>query len=289
MTGSGGKGYLLFDGSVSDVEAAVAVALARLADPWRAPDAVPGGRVPIARVIPQLHREMRAELEAAPRFRARLGATRAGRAEACSSGGSSARSSRRSRRRTWRGCACSSSSRSTRRLEPEGQPVVAADALETAGPGELVFIVGAREAAEAMPNRFVPVDHAIVGIADAVEELRAVKLGRVVGTVVATIKAPIFEERALLLVRPARARRARGGRLPDRRRHGGGRCRRRPCWCWTRGRRARQIVGVTTGGPLRTVIVGIVDAVEGPAAQLPPAPSRAEAVRRAGRPGGPAR
>jgi microcompartment protein CcmK/EutM len=59
----------------------------------------------------------------------------------------------------------------TRRLEPVGQPVVAADALEMAGPGELVFIVGAREAAEAMPNRFVPVDHAIVGIADAVEEL----------------------------------------------------------------------------------------------------------------------
>ena len=59
----------------------------------------------------------------------------------------------------------------TRKLEPVGQPVVAADALETAGPGELVYIVGAREAAEAMPNRFVPVDHAIVGIVDAVEEL----------------------------------------------------------------------------------------------------------------------
>jgi ethanolamine utilization protein EutN len=59
----------------------------------------------------------------------------------------------------------------TRRLEPIGQPVVAADALETAGPGELVYIVGAREAAEALPNRFVPVDHAIVGIADAVEVL----------------------------------------------------------------------------------------------------------------------
>ncbi len=57
----------------------------------------------------------------------------------------------------------------TRRLEPVGQAVVAADALETAGPGELVYIVGAREAAEAMPNRFVPVDHAIVGIVDAVE------------------------------------------------------------------------------------------------------------------------
>ena len=59
----------------------------------------------------------------------------------------------------------------TRQLAPVGQPVVAADALEMAGPGELVFIVGAREAAEAMPNRFVPVDHAIVGIADAVEGL----------------------------------------------------------------------------------------------------------------------
>lgn len=59
----------------------------------------------------------------------------------------------------------------TRRLEPNGQPVVAADALETAGPGQLVYIVGAREAAEAMANRFAPVDHAIVGIVDAVEEL----------------------------------------------------------------------------------------------------------------------
>jgi microcompartment protein CcmK/EutM len=59
----------------------------------------------------------------------------------------------------------------SRRLEAVGQPVVAADALETAGPGELVYFVAAREAAEAMPNRFVPVDHAIVGIADAVEML----------------------------------------------------------------------------------------------------------------------
>jgi microcompartment protein CcmK/EutM len=59
----------------------------------------------------------------------------------------------------------------TRRLEPVGQPVIAADAVDMAGPGELVFIVGVREAAEAMPNRFVPVDHAIVGIVDAVSEL----------------------------------------------------------------------------------------------------------------------
>jgi len=59
----------------------------------------------------------------------------------------------------------------TRRLEPNGQPVVAADALDTAGPGQLVYIVGAREAAEALANRFAPVDLAIVGIVDAVEEL----------------------------------------------------------------------------------------------------------------------
>jgi microcompartment protein CcmL/EutN len=74
--GLGGKGYLLFDGSVSDVEAAVAIAVERVSDGTGADGsgAVPGARSPIARVIPQLHREMRAELEAAPRFGARLGA-----------------------------------------------------------------------------------------------------------------------------------------------------------------------------------------------------------------------
>jgi len=59
-----------------------------------------------------------------------------------------------------------------RRRQPEGEPVVAADAVHMAGPGELVYIVAAREAAQALPNTFVPVDHAIVGIVDAVEELR---------------------------------------------------------------------------------------------------------------------
>ncbi len=53
--------------------------------------------------------------------------------------------------------------------ENKGKPVVAADATEQAGPGELVFIVGSREAAQAMPIPFVPVDHAIVGIVDDVE------------------------------------------------------------------------------------------------------------------------
>ena len=54
----------------------------------------------------------------------------------------------------------------------EGDPVVAADGVHMAGPGELVYIVGAREASQALPNTFVPVDHAIVGIVDAVEELQ---------------------------------------------------------------------------------------------------------------------
>ena len=59
-----------------------------------------------------------------------------------------------------------------RQQRPAGDPVVAADGVHMAGPGELVYIVGAREAAQALPNRFVPVDHAVVGIVDAVEEIR---------------------------------------------------------------------------------------------------------------------
>lgn len=55
--------------------------------------------------------------------------------------------------------------------QPEGRPVVAADAVHMAGPGELVYIVGSREAAQALPETFVPVDHAIVGIVDAVESV----------------------------------------------------------------------------------------------------------------------
>lgn len=51
----------------------------------------------------------------------------------------------------------------------DGAPVVAADAVAMAGPGELVYYVAAREAAEALEERFVPVDHAIVGLVDHVE------------------------------------------------------------------------------------------------------------------------
>jgi len=54
------------------------------------------------------------------------------------------------------------------RQEPSGAPIVAADAVNMAGRGELVYFVSSREAAEALEPRFVPVDHAIVGIVDEV-------------------------------------------------------------------------------------------------------------------------
>lgn len=54
-------------------------------------------------------------------------------------------------------------------LEHQGEPVIAADATAQAGPGELIFMVGSREAALAMPTQFVPVDWAIVGIVDELD------------------------------------------------------------------------------------------------------------------------
>ena len=50
-----------------------------------------------------------------------------------------------------------------------GRPVVAADAVAMAGPGELVYVVAAREAAQALPQTFSAVDHAILGIVDEVD------------------------------------------------------------------------------------------------------------------------
>ena len=56
----------------------------------------------------------------------------------------------------------------SRQGEPEGTPVVAADGVAMAGPDELVYFVSSREAALALPEPFVPVDDAIVGIVDEV-------------------------------------------------------------------------------------------------------------------------
>ncbi len=52
--------------------------------------------------------------------------------------------------------------------KPKGRVIVAADATRMAGPGELVYYEGGREAALALDPWFVPVDHAIIGIVDRV-------------------------------------------------------------------------------------------------------------------------
>jgi ethanolamine utilization protein EutN len=49
---------------------------------------------------------------------------------------------------------------------PSGKAIVCADATRMAGPGELVYYEGGREAAMALEPSFVPVDHAIIGIVD---------------------------------------------------------------------------------------------------------------------------
>ncbi len=93
------------------------------------------------------------------------------------------------------------------------------------------------------------------------------KLAKVVGTVVSTIKSPIFEGRALLLVDLLE---------PDGREAGGylialdtvGAGAGETVLILDEGTSARQIIG-EAHGPLRTVVVGIVDAVEGPASVAP--------------------
>jgi len=53
-------------------------------------------------------------------------------------------------------------------LRKTGEPQVAADATRQAGPQDLVYLVGSREAALALEESFVPVDAAIIGIVDQV-------------------------------------------------------------------------------------------------------------------------
>ncbi len=57
-----------------------------------------------------------------------------------------------------------------RHRRPRGQAQIAADATAQAGPGHLVFVVGSREAAQALPEPFVPVDLAITGLVDEIAE-----------------------------------------------------------------------------------------------------------------------
>ena len=54
------------------------------------------------------------------------------------------------------------------RRRPTGEPQVAVDTVR-AGPRDLVYLVGSREAALACDPWFVPVDAAIVGIIDQLD------------------------------------------------------------------------------------------------------------------------
>jgi len=54
---------------------------------------------------------------------------------------------------------------------PAGNPLVAADPTRAAGPDELVYYEGGREAAMALDTTFVPVDHTIIGIIDGVNTI----------------------------------------------------------------------------------------------------------------------
>lgn len=52
------------------------------------------------------------------------------------------------------------------RRRASGTRIVCADATRSAGPGELIYYEGGREAALALDPWFVPVDHTIIGIVD---------------------------------------------------------------------------------------------------------------------------
>ncbi|MFX0209791.1 MAG: EutN/CcmL family microcompartment protein, partial [Candidatus Hodarchaeota archaeon] len=56
-----------------------------------------------------------------------------------------------------------------------GEPYVAADGIQTAGPGDIVYVVSKKEAAFAIPRELVPIDECIVGY---VEEYHVIEEAR---------------------------------------------------------------------------------------------------------------
>lgn len=59
----------------------------------------------------------------------------------------------------------------THELEERGRPLVAVDTV-SAAPGQIVYVVKAREASKALEERFNPVDASIVGIVDEIHVSR---------------------------------------------------------------------------------------------------------------------
>ena len=56
-----------------------------------------------------------------------------------------------------------------KKKNPDGEPIVCADSTRMAGPNELIYYEGGREAALALEPWFVPVDHTIIGIIDDIQ------------------------------------------------------------------------------------------------------------------------
>jgi ethanolamine utilization protein EutN len=56
----------------------------------------------------------------------------------------------------------------THSRKPSGGPIVAVDTV-SAGDGESVYWVSSREAPNALPSKYGPIDAAIVGIADSID------------------------------------------------------------------------------------------------------------------------
>ena len=54
--------------------------------------------------------------------------------------------------------------------QPQGEAYVAVDATQQAGMDELVFVIASKEASFALPVEYVPVDAAVVGIVDDVDD-----------------------------------------------------------------------------------------------------------------------
>ena len=62
--------------------------------------------------------------------------------------------------------------------KPQGEPLVCADGTRMAGPGQTIYWVASREAALTLDPWFVPVDDAIVGLADEVRVYRTEEAGQ---------------------------------------------------------------------------------------------------------------
>ena len=136
-------------------------------------------------------------------------------------------------------------------------PQAAVDTVQ-AGDGDLVYLVGSREAALALDPWFVPVDAAIVGIVDDMNgggEADDMKLCRVEGTSSATVHHPAFDGQKLFIVQPVD-----GGDsflAIDRVQAGVG----DTVLVNQEGNGMRQLLKQGAQVPIRSLIVGIVDEV----------------------------